>query len=65
MSLAACNPSSFKFRSIKRLLAAAARSSADCAHPIIRIASEQNVLKSFILFRPHKNVLPNSTFEFN
>jgi hypothetical protein len=47
MSLAACNPSSFKFLSIKRLRAAAARSSADCAQPIIRIASEQNVLTTF------------------
>lgn len=47
MSFAACKPSSFKFLSINRLLAAAARSSADCAHPIIRIASEQNVLTNF------------------
>lgn len=47
MSLAACNPSSFKFRSINRLRAAAARSSADCAQPMIRIASEQNVLTNF------------------
>ncbi|KAI9580603.1 hypothetical protein GQX74_011273 [Glossina fuscipes] len=34
MSLAACIPSSFRLRSIKRLLAAAALSSADCAQPI-------------------------------
>lgn len=47
MSFAACNPSSFKFLSIKRLRAAAARSSADCAQPMIRIASEQNVLTTF------------------
>lgn len=47
MSLAACNPSSFKFLSINRLRAAAARSSADCAQPMIRIASEQNVLTTF------------------
>ena len=38
-------PSSFRFRSIKRLLAAAALSSALCAQPIVRIASTQNVLK--------------------
>lgn len=45
MSLAAWMPSSLRLRSIRRLLAAAARSSADCAHPIMRIASVQNVLK--------------------
>uniref|UniRef100_A0A1A9VGM2 Uncharacterized protein n=1 Tax=Glossina austeni TaxID=7395 RepID=A0A1A9VGM2_GLOAU len=48
MSLAACIPSSFRLRSIKRLLAAAALSSADCAQPIVRIASTQNVLKKFL-----------------
>lgn len=30
---------------MRRLLAAAALSSADCAQPIVRIASTQNVLK--------------------
>ncbi|TMW43819.1 hypothetical protein DOY81_011101, partial [Sarcophaga bullata] len=45
ISLAACMPSSLRFRSIKRLLAAAALSSALCAQPIVRIASTQNVLK--------------------
>lgn len=38
-------PSSFRLRSIKRLLAAAALSSALCAQPMVRIASTQNVLK--------------------
>lgn len=36
MSLAACNPSSLRFRSICRLRARAARSSADIAQPIFR-----------------------------
>lgn len=45
ISLAAWIPSSFRFRSMRRLLAAAALSSADCAQPIVRIASTQNVLK--------------------
>ncbi|CAH2226386.1 jg16854 [Pararge aegeria aegeria] len=34
ISLEACMPSSFKFLSIARLRAAAARSSADCVHPM-------------------------------
>lgn len=44
MSLAAWMPSSFRLRSIRRLRAAAARSSADCAQPMVRMASTQNVL---------------------
>lgn len=49
ISLAAWIPSSLRFRSIKRLRAAAARSSADCAQPIVRIASTQNVLKTYLI----------------
>lgn len=45
ISFAAWMPSSFRLRSIKRLLAAAALSSALCAQPMVRIASTQNVLK--------------------
>lgn len=48
ISLAAWMPSSLRFRSIRRLRAAAARSSADCAHPIMRIASVQNVLDALV-----------------
>lgn len=51
MSFAACMPSSLRLRSMRRLLAAAARSSADCAQPMVRIASTQNVLK-VVWYRP-------------
>jgi len=57
ISLAACMPSSLRLRSINRLLAAAARSSADCAQPMVRIASTQNVLK-VVWYRP--NEWPNT-----
>lgn len=57
ISLAACMPSSLRLRSIRRLLAAAARSSADCAQPMVRIASTQNVLK-VVWYRP--NEWPNT-----
>lgn len=50
-------PSSLRLRSIRRLLAAAARSSADCAQPMVRIASTQNVLK-VVWYRP--NEWPNT-----
>lgn len=48
-------PASLRFLSIKRLRAAAARSSADCAQPIVRIASMQNVLEIVLKFLSHKD----------
>lgn len=65
MSLEAWSPSSFKFLSIIRLRAAAARSSADCAHPMSASAavpeSRRPPRRAPSRARPHRSLSMRST----
>lgn len=57
MSLAACNPSSFRFFSICLLRSRAALSSAECPQPILRPTSLTNVTTAVLVHESKKNTL--------